>query len=270
MSEPHGSETLGYAWLGAPQPSTPVLLLRPLGGTMALWGPFAERLARDFAVLAFDHGGTGESRAAPVRTTTRALAHDALGLLEQLGVARAHVFGLSLGAMAAVWLAHLAPDRVSRLCLASAPVRGRALLGRDFAAALRLAACFARRPSQVEPCLVEHVLSPQFLATNAAEALRILTLVARQPTHPLTLLKNTGAAVRFDATSILPTLRVPTLVLAGENDGLLGPEGVQKVAELIPGARFEVVSGAGHDLTLEKPLETADRVAAFFKSSAED
>lgn len=270
MSEPCEPGTLGYTWLGAPKPSTPVLLLRPLGGTMALWGPFAERLARDFAVLAFDHGGTGASRAAPVRTSARALAQDALGLLDRLGVARAHVFGISLGAMAAVWLARLAPDRVASLCLASAPVRGRALLGRDVAAALRLSACFARRPSRVEPCLVQHVLSPRFLATNPAEALRILTLVAGQPTHPLTLLKNTGAAVRFDATSILPALQMRTLVLAGDNDGLLGPQVVKKVADLIPGARFEVIPGAGHDLTLEQPQATADRVAAFFKSCARD
>ena len=55
-----------------------------------------------------------------------------------------------------------------------------------------------------------------------------------------------------------------TLVLSGDHDELLGDASTIALAAAIPGARREVIAGAGHDLTLEQPAVTAQRVAAFF------
>lgn len=255
---------IAYAVAG-PHAAAPLLLLRPLGGTTTLWGPFAERLAQEFRVVTFDYRGMGASGPAPLRPTTRSLARDALTVLDDLKLAQTHVFGISLGGMAATMLAAEAPERVVRLVLASAPAKGRALIGRDFKAALRMSGCFARRRSQVEPCLVRHVLSPGFKQNRPAEVVRISALVAQSPASPATLLKNMAAAIGHDASALLPMIRTPSLVLAGADDALLGPDVVRQVADQIPGSRFEVASDTGHDLTLEDPLGTAARVAAFLK-----
>src|SRR5690242_14422054 len=85
---------LAYALHGpAGDRRTPLVLCRPLGGSMALWGEFAARLAADVPVIAFDPRGVGRSSDVPAGHTTRAMAADALALLDVLGVARAHVFG---------------------------------------------------------------------------------------------------------------------------------------------------------------------------------
>lgn len=258
---------LAYSVHG-PQAAAPVLLLRPLGGAMSLWGSFAERLAAHFRVVAFDYRGVGDSSAAPLRVTTRSLAKDALAVLDHLAIDRAHVFGISLGGMAATMLAGDAPNRIDRLVLASTALRGRALLGRDVGQTLRFASCFARSPSQVEPCLVRHVLTPRFEQAQPAEFLRILTAVAQRPTPPFTLLKSVAAAAGHNAAEVAPQLHAPTLVLAGEEDHILGASIVRRLAEQIPESRYEALPGVGHDLTLEEPQGTADRVAEFFSASS--
>jgi pimeloyl-ACP methyl ester carboxylesterase len=243
----------------------PVLLFRPLGGTIALWGPFQERLAQDFRVLAFDYRGVGDSSPSPLRVTTRLFAEDALSLLDRLKIERAHVFGISLGAMVASWFAHLAPLRTSRLCLASVASRGRTFVGRDLSPKIRLASCFLRRAREVEPCLVAHLLSPQFKRANPGVVQSILDVVRSQPNAPGTLLKNLVAALEHDASDFFPAIKAPTLVLAGGDDHLLPPEAIRKVAELIPGAEFGLFRDVGHDITLEAPVACAERVATFFQ-----
>ena len=102
----------------------PVLLLRPLLGSIAAWGPFRAVLASRARVIAFDRSGSGDSSDAPYFLGTRGMAQEAVAVLDQLGVRRAHVFGASLGGMVATWLAIDAPHRVARVCLASTPDTG--------------------------------------------------------------------------------------------------------------------------------------------------
>ncbi|HEX6244901.1 MAG TPA: alpha/beta fold hydrolase, partial [Polyangiales bacterium] len=78
----------------------PILLLRPLGGSTQSWGRFADRLARRLRVISFDpRGAAGGSSRAPLRASTRDMARDARALLDHLGLARVHVYGISLGGM---------------------------------------------------------------------------------------------------------------------------------------------------------------------------
>lgn len=103
---------------------TPVLLLRPPGGSVVMWGAFRAALAARLRVIAFDRSGEGESDDPPRFVSTRGMGREALAVLDGLGVRRAHVFGVSLGGMAATWLAIDAPERVARVCLASTPDTG--------------------------------------------------------------------------------------------------------------------------------------------------
>lgn len=242
----------------------PVLLLRPLGGSMAIWGSFRDVLAAGARVISFDHRGSGRSSAAPACVTTRGLARDAIPVLDHLQVSRAHVFGISLGGMAATWLALLAPSRVNRLCLASAPARGIELTHAGLRRELGLAACLARPIEEVEAGLVQRILSHRFRDAHPDEVLRIERAVRAEPSSRAALIKLALAGVLHDAERELPRLHAPTLVLAGQNDDLLGMEAPRALAAALPDATFEVVAASGHDLTLEQPIATATRVARFF------
>lgn len=260
---PDGGE-LAYQIRGRSLGGIPVLIVRPLGGSMALWGTFREILAEKLRVISFDHRGTGHSSPAPAWTTTRGLARDALHLLDHLRIERAHVFGISLGGMTATWLAILAPDRVEKLCLAATPARGLDLTGAGVRRGLSLAACFARPLDHVESSMVHRILSPAFRAAQPEAARRIERPLEAEPASRADLIKHAMAGALHDARGELSRIEAPTLVLAGELDNLLGQEAPRRLAAAIPRAKFEVVAASGHDLTLEQPVAAASRVARFF------
>ena len=88
-----------------------------LSGTRYHWRGFPERFARIRRVITFDNRGAGETSAPRGGYTTRQMAEDALGLLDQLGVDKAEVLGVSMGGMIAQELALLAPGRIEKLVL---------------------------------------------------------------------------------------------------------------------------------------------------------
>ncbi len=241
-----------------------LLLLRPLGGTMALWGEFRARLTAAHRVITFDHRGTGGSQPGLARLSTRALARDALHVLDHLAIARAHVFGISLGGMAATWLAALTPSRVARLCLASTPARGSELNYTGLRRGLSLAACLARPLPEVEPCLVRRIVSARFRTEQAGALAQIERELRRSPAPRATLVRLALAGAGHDARAVLSQIRARTLDLVGADDPLLGPEPGCGLASGIPGAVRIVLPDTGHDLTLERPELTADCVARFF------
>jgi 3-oxoadipate enol-lactonase len=254
--------TIGYEVRGL-EHGVPLLLIRPLGGSMALWGTFRTLLEQQFRVISFDLRGMGQSSPATEWSTTRRLAGDALRVLNELEVEDAHVFGISLGGMIATWMGILAPTRVRKLCIASAAAQGLDLRRAGLRRGLRLATCFARR--DVEICLVHSMLSPHFRAQHPDVVRSIDAVLRRHPTPRSTLLDLALASVLHQPGGKLHLIRATTLVLAGFHDRLLGPNCSRVLARAIPRATFEIIPDAGHDLTLEQPEATAERVARFLR-----
>lgn len=238
----------------------PLLLVRPLGGSLLSWEPFATVLARRVRVVTYDPRGAGCSSAPPWPTTTRAMARDARAVLDHLGIGRVAVYGLSLGGMVAAWLALEHPDRVGRLVLASTPLQGwRDVLG-GWRQTLELAACFARPPRAAEACLAAGVLSDAFRAAHPDEVARIQDRARARPATHRGLLALLGAAIAHDARDRIGAVGSRTLVVAGAEDELLSPERQRRTAQLIPSARFVAVRGVGHDVSAEAPAAVASLV----------
>lgn len=242
----------------------PVLLIRPLGGSMALWGTFRTRLSEQHRVISFDFRGAGHSSPDPAWVSTQGLARDSLRVLDHLGVPSAHVFGISLGGMTATWLAIQAPSRVANLCIASAPARGLELSRAGLRRELAMAACFARPARDVEALLVARILSRAFRDAHADEVLRIEELARATPASRVAILKHALAGVLHDARRELSQIGAKTLVLAGRHDTLLGVEPQRALSNAISRATFEIIENSGHALTLEQPTVTAARVSRFF------
>ena len=232
--------------------TTPVLLLRPLAGSAAMWGTFRDELARERPVIVHEHRAS---------TSTRRLARDPARVLDEHGPA--HVFGLSLGGMVATWLAIDRPELVRGLVLASAPARGTAamqapLRGLGFVTALA-------RPQHVrEAGLAEQVLSPQFRREQPVRAAQIVDQFRGHGGSLRVVLQHVLAAARHDATRHLARVQAPTLCLAGALDDLVPPAAIADLARRLPRGRFDVIDGAGHDLSLEAPHALAQRVTTFF------
>lgn len=241
----------------------PILLHRPLGGTVAIWGAFLEALSGRFRVVAFDPRGVGRSSPASPLCTTAQMAADAVALLDHLGIEQAHVFGLSLGGMVAMRIALDAPSRVAKLVLASTTDRGIEISRTGLFRGLSFAACLARPADEVEACLAMRILSKRFRQERADEASRISEILRGEPSSRASLMKLVGAAARHDARAEIHRIRCPTLVLAAKDDPLLALPAEEALARRIPGATFDVISPSGHDMSLEQPVVTAARVTEF-------
>jgi pimeloyl-ACP methyl ester carboxylesterase len=172
--------------------------------------------------------------------------------------------------MVATRMAIDAGARVSSLVIASAPASGLAFERAGLVRALRFARCLTHPPRQAERCIVTRVLSHEFRAEHPREAERIEELAARAPTSRITIVAHALAGVRHDASAELGAIHAPTLLLVGDRDRLLGPDAGLALERGIRGARRLVLAGAGHDLTLERPRETATRVLGFVSSFARE
>jgi 3-oxoadipate enol-lactonase len=243
--------------------STPILLHRPLGGTTSLWGPFREALSGRLRVISFDPRGVGSSSDAIPLTTTRSMAADALALLDHLGIEQAHVFGLSLGGMAAMRLALDAPHRVAKLILASTTDLGITITGAGARRGLGFARCLAKPDNEVEACLAKRILSHRFRQERAAEVERIEHLLRDSPTSRANILKLAAAGACHNARAALSNIQSETLVLAASDDPLLDIPSQEALAHQIPGATFDIIAPSGHDMSLEQPIATAARVTTF-------
>ena len=263
-----GGGEVAYEVHGAGRGGTPLVLLRPLGGTLPLWGAFRSTLAASHRVISVEHRGAGRSSAAPALVTTAGLARDALQVLDHLGTPQFHLFGESLGGMAATWLAAMAPGRTTSLCLASTPIRGVELTNAAIRRELALAGAFAARPSAIEARLVRQTLSVPFRARDPREVERILDVVRGDPASPGALVRMALAGAAHDARRPVAALDVPTLVLAGADDELLGVDPSRALAAALRHADLDVIARAGHAITLEQPTVAATHVASFIGATS--
>ena len=104
--------------------TAPVLVLcHSLGTNLSLWDGQLARLCQDFRVLRYDGRGHGASSVTPGPYSIELLGKDLLGLLDGLGIARAHLCGLSMGGCVALWLGIHAGERIERLVLSNTAAR---------------------------------------------------------------------------------------------------------------------------------------------------
>jgi pimeloyl-ACP methyl ester carboxylesterase len=252
-----------------------ILLIMGLGMQLIAWpDAFVQTLAdagfrvvrydnRDIGLSqTFDEAGTGnliwqsvrQRIGLPVRSayTLQDMADDALGVLDALGVRRAHVMGASMGGMIAQRLAAGAPQRTASLVSIMSSSGARNLPGprADVAAALM------RRPaSRTEAALVAHSLgfvrliaSPAYPQDERMLTDRI-TRGLRRAYRPAGIVRQM-LAIGADSgrETLLARIDAPTLVLHGDADPLVPIGCGRDTAQRIPGARFVSVPGMGHDL----------------------
>jgi 3-oxoadipate enol-lactonase len=220
----------------------PVLVLgSALGTTGQMWEPQVAALAQRFRLVRYDHRGHGRSPGPDGTYRMADLGGDVLALLDQLGVDRAYLGGLSLGGMAAMWVAAHAPDRVARLVLVCTSAK----LGPPEFWAQRAAA--VRAAGSLEPiadAVVSRWLPPDFAAAHPAVLAGLRDMLTATPAAGYA--SCCDAIGEMDLLPDLPRITAPTLVLAGLFDEAAPVAHGRRIVELIPDARLVLVPGAAH------------------------
>lgn len=275
---------------GPPQ-GEPLLLIMGLGMQLLGWPEelVAELVARGFRVIRLDNRDAGLSQGfervgvpsllhASLRYTLRLrvaspytladMAADALGVLDALGVACAHVCGASMGGMIAQHLAAQHPGRVKSLTLVMTTSGARHLPQPRLAVRQAL---LARPRSNAVPDVVAHlerllhvIGSPLYRPDPARQRQRLEAMVRRAWRPDGTARQLLAVAADGDRSALLGRITAPTRVVHGEADPLVPVGAARDLLRQIAGAQPDLVPGMGHDL----PLALMPRLAAGIAANA--
>lgn len=180
------------------------------------------------------------------------MAGDVVAVLDDLGVDRAHVMGVSLGGMIAQTLAIEHPSRVRSLTLLSS-TSGNPTVGQPSAAALEALLAPAADPNDRSAVVEADVWSREVWSTTAYYdedwSRSYFGDCFDRANHPTAMARQMAAFLcADDREPALAELDVATLILHGTDDRLVAPDGGARLAELIPGAELVELDDMGHDL----------------------
>jgi pimeloyl-ACP methyl ester carboxylesterase len=274
-----------------PPGAEPLLLIMGLGMQLVAWPQELVQLlvSRGFRVIRLDNRDAGLSQGfdqlgmpnlglaalryalrLPVRSaySIADMAGDALGVLDALGLQRAHVCGASMGGMIAQHLAAGHPHRVKSLTLMMTTSGSRKLPQPS----LSVQRALLKRPADNSPEAAAErmqglfgVIGSPAYPPDAAEQRRQLLAYAMRANRPAgTARQLLAVAADGDRTALLPRIGAPTRVIHGSADPLVPLGCGQDLAARIPGAEIDIVPGMGHDL----PQQLLERFADGMRQNA--
>ena len=249
-----------HVQVAGPEQAPVLLLLHSLGTSLHVWDDQAAALAGTFRVVRPDLRGHGLTAVPPGPYTIDAMARDVLAIMDALGIAVAHVGGLSIGGMVAQSLAAQAPERVGSLILCdTAMAIPPAEMWRERAAIAR-----GKGLEALADAVMARWVTPGFLDRPQAAGLRAMLL----RTAPEGYAGAAEAIAAADLSGITKRLRVPTLVLVGERDEATPLASAEALRAAIGRARLEILPGAAHIPTVETPDAVSSAMARFLSSLA--
>ncbi|CAN5593318.1 alpha/beta fold hydrolase [soil metagenome] len=247
VSTLHNGLTVAYDEVGS---GVPCVLLHGFPHNRSLWAPQTSALLEHGRCIAPDLRGFGESgREGPY--SMEQYAEDVIALLDNLGIEKAVVGGLSMGGYIAFALWRAKPELIRALVLADTRP------GADAPDAKRkrlelIALAKDEGAGAVANAQITGMVGASTRAQNPALVEGLHQMLASAPVEGIV-----GALQammdRPDSTELLPTIDVPTLIIVGEEDALTPVKESRAMHAAIAGSRLEVIPGAGHVSNLEKP-----------------
>jgi 3-oxoadipate enol-lactonase len=209
-----------------------LVLSNSLGATLEMWEPQVAAFSQHYRVLRYDTRGHGSSSIPPRPWTIADLGGDVIGLLDALGIERAHFCGLSMGGATGMWLATHAPQRLDRLVLCNTTP----WLGAPEAMTARIAQVQGEGMAPLVEGILQRWFTPEFHALDPATVDRIRQMLLSAPIEGYA---GCCEALRdMDQRDDLPRIATPTLVIAGTGDPSPSIDAARLWAATIPDAMF--------------------------------
>ena len=234
----------------------PLILIMGLGGECGDWILQACAFKKYYRVVTFDNRGVGKSDKPGEPYTIKTMADDTVGLMDHLGIDKAHILGVSMGGMIAQEVAINYPKRVKKLILVSTTA------GRDekgghspgLLKAMGLKEGFSDEDiKSVDIGKVMTSLNAHAFSSGAIKTVAVPFCWVRTKLFGIKGVKGQFEAVMTHSTlDRLHTIKAPTLVIAGAEDRIVPSSSSDVLANRIPDARLVKVEGGSHTLVAEK------------------
>ena len=255
-----------------------LVLIMGLGANKESWFMNMPTLSKHYRVIAFDSRGVGSTDRSGEFYTMGRMAADTVGLLDVLGIDKAHIVGVSLGSMIAQEIAINFPQRVDKLILAATTpgmsdaankemwdkkiveMRRRTGMGEDFDERI------VSDPGSFD--VVKIMVRITAYAFNRLVFRIPMVLGARYyfgKVGPSGVLDQLRAVSKHNTIDRLDQIKAPTLVMAGTDDKIVPIEFSRIVAKYIPGAKFLAFEGGSHSFFMERSKHFNREVIEFLK-----
>jgi pimeloyl-ACP methyl ester carboxylesterase len=231
----------------------PLLLIAGWGTDLTCWQFQIPEFSTKYRVIAFDNRGAGRTDAPDEPYSFRMMADDAVGLLDVLGIGKAHILGVSMGGCIAQEIAIEHPDRTRSLILAATTAApGACPMLMNTLTAWTAAMREGVSPKTMARMQLPYVVTSRFFDQPEMVALFVDTVAANPyPPRAYACQRQTDASAVQDTRAQLRQIVAPTLVLVGREDIMLPVRHSEELAALIPGARLVVLEGGAHGFSIE-------------------
>jgi pimeloyl-ACP methyl ester carboxylesterase len=253
-----GDADIAYELAGTGEP---LLMIMGFLADSRMWVLQTPQFAEHFTCITFDNRGVGMSSRPPGPYTMEQMAADAIAVLDDAGIDRAHVLGISMGGAIAQHVALKIPERIGKLVLAATWCHPNTWLERlgDIGGKVAQLGQEAFDRSVLLWLFTPHLVIHQPDVVNTIEQM----MVAFQP-PPEAFVNQIAAVHGHDTREQLHQITAKTLVLSAKRDFMVPPELGQVIHENIPGSRFELLDG-GHAFSAENAPEFNRVILEFLK-----
>ncbi len=225
----------------------PLLFIAGLGQPAVAWDPeLIQQMAKQYQVITYDNRGTGLSDKPDEPYSISLFAGDAVGLLDTLNIARAHVFGISMGGMIGQELGVHYPQRVASLTLGCTTPGGKNAVQAPPESLKMLEGRAGMTPEEAAREGWKLSFSDEFIRTHRAELETHMQRALTQVTPRFAYERHFQATMTLRVFKHLKDITAPTLVVTGQDDILIPVANAEILAREIPGAQLTIFANAGH------------------------
>ena len=238
----------------------PLVLLHGGLSDSRMWRRQLDELSDEFTVVAWDAPGCGSSADPPETFRLPDFADCLAAFIEEIGLVKPHILGLSFGAGLALEFYHRYPTIPRSLILASAYAGWSGSLPPDMVEQ-RLQQGIQQ--SELPPERVVEMWVPTLFVKSVSAEVIEKTAVIMSEFHPVGMRTMLLSFAEADLRDMLPTIKVPTLLLHGEADQRSPLNVVENLHAKIPTSRLVIIPAVGHEISLEAPEAFNAEVRSF-------
>lgn len=247
----------------------PLVLIPYLAADQACYAFQVAAYAKHFTCYSVDLRGAGLSGKPEGTYTTELFADDVAAFIEAAGIGPAHVFGLSVGAAAGMWLAAKHPALVKSLSLHSAWDRTDPFLRAIVEAWQIMAQGLGSVTEMVIRGVFPFCFTPELYAARPEYIESLADFVRGRPMPPVdAFLRQSGAVLEHDARAVLGSVQAPAQITFGRHDIVTSTRFAGPLTEAISGSEVVVFEDCSHAPIYENAGEFNERTLAFLRRHA--
>ena len=261
-----GNLTMNYDQQGGGEP---LVLIPYLAADYACYAFQVADYSKHFTCVSVDLRGTGESDKPGGAYSTEMFADDIAALMRVIGIDKAHIYGLSLGAATGIWLAAKYPDRVKSLSLHSGWPKSDAYLKTVVRGWQVMAKAINNMPETVIQGIFPWCFTPELYAQKPDYIQALSDFVRGRPRQPVdAFIQQSDAVMTHDAEAQLARIQAPTQITFGRHDMVTSTRFADKLKNGIKNSEICIFEDCSHAPLYENVPAFNEKTLAFLRRHA--